>query len=245
MRQPHPDHPRIRGEHRLAETPHPTSSGSSPHTRGARRRGAARPGRRRIIPAYAGSTSTASAIAFQTADHPRIRGEHATSSASPGLIPGSSPHTRGAPDRYRWKIPTKRIIPAYAGSTTGALDASHYAAGSSPHTRGARRHSRGARRGSWIIPAYAGSTIATCFLRSPNSDHPRIRGEHSICGRRRPRSWGSSPHTRGAQPFYFAFRVMMGIIPAYAGSTSWRLTDAMVEGDHPRIRGEHTMSTTP
>ena len=50
------DHPRIRGEH-LENVVHGAHRlGSSPHTRGARRRGAAPCGRRRIIPAYAGST---------------------------------------------------------------------------------------------------------------------------------------------------------------------------------------------
>ena len=50
-------------------------------------------------------------------DHPRIRGEHATSSASPGLIPGSSPHTRGAQPGQQIRLDLTRIIPAYAGST--------------------------------------------------------------------------------------------------------------------------------
>ena len=51
--------------------------------------------------------------------------------------------------------------------------------------------------------------------------------------------YGSSPHTRGAQADNIGATARQRIIPAYAGSTSWRLTDAMVEGDHPRIRGEH------
>ena len=71
------DHPRIRGEHRLAGPPHQTTPGSSPHTRGARS-WRWHPGPcRRIIPAYAGSTP-----------------------GRPGRRPrggGSSPHTRGAP----------------------------------------------------------------------------------------------------------------------------------------------------
>ena len=50
------DHPRIRGEHGAPAPAAAEGSGSSPHTRGARR-GSNRPPRyRRIIPAYAGST---------------------------------------------------------------------------------------------------------------------------------------------------------------------------------------------
>ena len=50
------DHPRIRGEHAVDVGPNRRRRGSSPHTRGARLRGARRHQERRIIPAYAGST---------------------------------------------------------------------------------------------------------------------------------------------------------------------------------------------
>ena len=70
------DHPRIRGEH---PSPWPAShhaEGSSPHTRGARKKRRKTPGRKRIIPAYAGSTNTAHTKGPTPPDHPRIRGEH-------------------------------------------------------------------------------------------------------------------------------------------------------------------------
>ena len=51
------DHPRIRGEHRRADVQVSAPSGSSPHTRGARRNIRRGRRRRRIIPAYAGSTA--------------------------------------------------------------------------------------------------------------------------------------------------------------------------------------------
>ena len=50
-------------------------------------------------------------------DHPRIRGEHVTTFSAMDSPPGSSPHTRGALDRYGVTCPIARIIPAYAGST--------------------------------------------------------------------------------------------------------------------------------
>ena len=152
------DHPRIRGEHPGVESRRRFLGGSSPHTRGARR--AAQPKRQfhGIIPAYAGSTSPASAASSAVLDHPRIRGEH----SRPG-----APRPGGG-----------RIIPAYAGSTAhrasdAALMADHprirgehrrsrrpsrLAEGSSPHTRGAPRSTRRHPRRSGIIPAYAGST---------------------------------------------------------------------------------------
>ena len=70
------DHPRIRGEHAERHNPRGNFTGSSPHTRGAplRRRPARH--RRRIIPAYAGSTPGRRGRRPSGWDHPRIRGEH-------------------------------------------------------------------------------------------------------------------------------------------------------------------------
>jgi len=75
-RTPRSDHPRIRGEHLTKAGSARVRVGSSPHTRGALLHHQQRRDRRRIIPAYAGST-------------------HQPASADP-LGDGSSPHTRGA-----------------------------------------------------------------------------------------------------------------------------------------------------
>ena len=119
----------------------PDHPGSSPHTRGApalRSVHGRRPG---IIPAYAGSTVEPSEMLTAQKDHPRIRGEHYVNSVYPALAAGSSPHTRGAPRRpglatgcgpdhprirgehvhaERHSVRIIGIIPAYAGSTSGA-----------------------------------------------------------------------------------------------------------------------------
>ena len=71
------------------------------------------------------------------------------------------------------------IIPAYAGSTKAPIVASKLLTGSSPHTRGAPLT---VVRSSYAV-----------------SDHPRIRGEHSVLAQ-----------VDGGDD---------GIIPAYAGST--------------------------
>ena len=71
---------------------------------------------------------------------------------------------------------------------------------------------------------------------------PRIRGEHeSSTSRSRP-SPGSSPHTRGALGILLAIFIQLGIIPAYAGSTSTNSWRGRSSTDHPRIRGEHPES---
>ena len=50
---------------------------------------------------------------------------------------------------------------------------------------------------------------------------------------------GSSPHTRGARPWRAQTTPCVGIIPAYAGSTSIGVMAPARISDHPRIRGEH------
>ena len=177
-RRRHADHPRIRGEHRRHPICHARQQGSSPHTRGAPRRGAVPWRQPRIIPAYAGSTELRESSGCLGQDHPRIRGEHVFEKVLGEVGQGSSPHTRGARCRARRRVVALRIIPAYAGSTRRrgcrrrrradhprirgehvcALRASVLILGSSPHTRGARGPGRRGAGGARIIPAYAGST---------------------------------------------------------------------------------------
>ena len=233
------DHPRIRGEHcRSISTPW-RKPGSSPHTRGARRRPEQPAPERGIIPAYAGSTRFWCHRRPRGRDHPRIRGEHGSPLPLGVGSLGSSPHTRGARRCSSTRSGAFWIIPAYAGSTGGFLSRSAFPedhprirgehitragrlrppCGSSPHTRGApdRRQARQPRHG--IIPAYAGSTRMNSSKMRVPTDHPRIRGEHL----RVPLSihcfLGSSPHTRGAPGRRLALVLRIGIIPAYAGST--------------------------
>ncbi len=54
---------------------------------------------------------------------------------------------------------------------------------------------------------------------------------------------GSSPHTRGALGYPDLLLPQVGIIPAYAGSTIRCRTSPARWWDHPRIRGEHVIST--
>ena len=136
--------------------------------------------RKRIIPAYAGSTSEATSRLPTKPDHPRIRGEHPTGDLHVGLQIGSSPHTRGAPARHPLAAGDARIIPAYAGSTLGGDVEVADEAGSSPHTRGALLRPFKISQRYGIIPAYAGSTGSPASTRATARDHPRIRGEHGI-----------------------------------------------------------------
>ena len=235
------DHPRIRGEHRMARTPHQEQHG--------------------IIPAYAGSTPSARDWPSPRGDHPRIRGEHVATVRGLAWPRGSSPHTRGALLTRIVDAEHAGIIPAYAGSTSPSECISVFMSdhprirgehtrpmpgraappGSSPHTRGAQPSASPSTAPPRIIPAYAGSTGSCPPARPSPADHPRIRGEHLAGLGRVIGGVGSSPHTRGARTSSWSPRSKTRIIPAYAGSTLASSHFADSTWDHPRIRGEHTL----
>ena len=166
--------------------------------RGARRRTHRVHGRSGIIPAYAGSTGEADANRVLNEDHPRVCGEHARTTRTLSFLKGSSPRMRGAPQTSQRGRSSRRIIPAYAGSTIRSLLAwglhedhprvcgEHVLGlgvgvmplGSSPRMRGARGLWAGPRRSGRIIPAYAGSTLSAVGRLSPTRDHPRVCEEH-------------------------------------------------------------------
>ena len=73
------DHPRMCGEHLMVEGVYIATAGSSPHVRGAQhsRYRPTRPAG--IIPACAGSTYEKLTILGMNRDHPRMCGEHTSS----------------------------------------------------------------------------------------------------------------------------------------------------------------------
>ena len=233
------DHPRMRGEHRLACSMPIERQGSSPHARGARGVVQHVEVRAGIIPACAGSTCRLPRTSRSGRDHPRMRGEHNDELVRTVLVPGSSPHARGA----LWYQPlpgvSPGIIPACAGSTALRLRRVEVARdhprmrgehatdylfarvpmGSSPHARGAPLGTGAVLRQLGIIPACAGSTVLSRSISCSEKDHPRMRGEHSRAVFAAARHPGSSPHARGA---------LYG--PTGNGDAA---------RDHPRMRGEH------
>ena len=111
------DHPRIRGEHFDRIYNGVDWGGSPPHTRGTQTVShdvLQSPG---ITPAYAGNTRFLTAKRAWFWDHPRIRGEHATTAQKKTFIAGSPPHTRGTPKIACVSVPEFGITPAYAGNT--------------------------------------------------------------------------------------------------------------------------------
>ena len=179
-------------------------------------------------------------------------------------VPGSSPRMRGTLDNHHVNVEHGGIIPAYAGNTVvcerlaaAAWDhprvcGEHRTAvaervenqGSSPRMRGthAARVLPGHRPG--IIPAYAGNTYV--YPRNPlrRGDHPRVCGEHKGQAAIGPSPMGSSPRMRGTRAVRFRPSSRLGIIPAYAGNTSWPESKLTLLRDHPRVCGEHINRTS-
>ena len=193
----------------------------------------------RLIPAYAGSTTSYPTRNPRGAAHPRLRGEHERCLPFKGVHGGSSPLTPGAL-MVRWVGRcSSRLIPAYAGSTPCVLSPPPYSRahprlrgehnarmaakgldkGSSPLTRGAQGIEPRTHWLGGLIPAYAGSTPYLRICETLQWAHPRLRGEHSVGDASSHIGRGSSPLTRGAPGFASNVPSATGLIPAYAGST--------------------------
>ncbi len=152
---------------------------------------------------------------------------------------GSPPLTRGPRRRKRGRRRTNRITPAYAGTTRpGAAPAGrrrdhprlrgdHHPAdafpvdlpGSPPLTRGPRRPRRQGPADRGITPAYAGTTRRAVAGTKFCTDHPRLRGDHASIAPIVIARAGSPPLTRGPLCQIQVFLRVIGITPAYAGTT--------------------------
>ena len=188
-------------------------------------------------------------------------GEHFIISARGLGKTGSSPHVRGAPERFEAFARAVGIIPACAGSTTSighnwtgmwdhprmcgehriCCQSCKISTGSSPHVRGALVQDFLQGLSTGIIPACAGSTVSWRIRRPPCRDHPRMCGEHNRGSSFGQSHKGSSPHVRGARQACDDALQESGIIPACAGSTTVGKTKLLFIWDHPRMCGEHEL----
>ena len=114
-----PDHPRSRGEYRVAPILRFVFPGSSPLSRGILAKRSTSILSIRIIPALAGNTiSLLTGILFYQ-DHPRSRGEYESHYTVVPSAYGSSPLSRGIHNVMDADTVKQRIIPALAGNTLG------------------------------------------------------------------------------------------------------------------------------
>ena len=115
--------------------------------------------------------------------------------------------------------------------------------GSSPRGRGAHPASCRDKFLLRIIPAWAGSTPGAASTHPRTQDHPRVGGEHFYELLNLIRGDGSSPRGRGAQLEQRSTATSLGIIPAWAGSTTRDWRAGWVPADHPRVGGEHCVAS--
>ena len=128
-------HPRSRGENPELWSASILENGSSPLTRGKLTHGDASAKQIRLIPAHAGKTSGVPFCAMGASAHPRSRGENRLRCVWAMAVVGSSPLTRGKPTVLRLCRGGRRLIPAHAGKTKGALQYARHTA-AHPRSRG-------------------------------------------------------------------------------------------------------------
>ena len=244
--------------HSSAATPGATI-GSAPRARGTRR--GREPGgqRRRISPACAGNTAPSGRSLSSMSDQPRVRGEHVSSRSIRSPLLGSAPRARGTQQDRRRPGVSVRISPACAGNTQSApsrrprsadqprVRGEHISsrarstpvAGSAPRARGTRTARMPRPPRDCISPACAGNTPCLTILCDVHSDQPRVRGEHPIARTPTDNVYGSAPRARGTLSSHRELRSSYRISPACAENTFRRSIALDVQGDQPRVRGEH------
>ncbi len=237
-------HPRAGGDHVLAHAVAAVLTGSSPRGRGPPHDRAPGVGRRRLIPARAGTTSSKP----EPTDDDR----------------GSSPRGRGPREPVAGHLGPDGLIPARAGTTetkwtTSSGQTAHPRAGgdhdllsgggktfkgSSPRGRGPLRLP-GAHRGSGgLIPARAGTTCGSPRRPAVRRAHPRAGGDHSGYTFHQLRHRGSSPRGRGPLGLTGRIPGNLGLIPARAGTTPSPTPSTRSRRAHPRAGGDHWVPVT-
>ena len=241
------------GEHSQYCASAHTPAGSSPRGRGTLDCGGRSHSGRRFIPAWAGNTTDPSPGLPACAVHPRVGGEHRSAHRRPLSSSGSSPRGRGTLHGPILRAVPQRFIPAWAGNTPTVWRSTsdspvhprvggehpvfdHMTAitsGSSPRGRGTRA----------IQCSLSGSCTSPGAQRSRTTVHPRVGGEHSVDVGFRRQVGGSSPRGRGTHDPGPLERIRQRFIPAWAGNTRSRPRYAESRPVHPRVGGEHRISS--
>ena len=93
-----------------------------------------------------------------------------------------------------------------------------------------------------ITPAYAGTTESDFLIIDLQRDHPRLRGNYVLWKILDKLLKGSPPLTRELRAKHADIFSVLGITPAYAGTTNVFLARDFFNRDHPRLRGNYMIS---
>ena len=187
-----------------------------------------------------------------------MRGEKSKNLCFIQWCSGSSPHARGKVRAAGTTGRPHRIIPACAGKSLRRVGPASICrdhprmrgekkihatqkpikVGSSPHARGKEDSLISGAKTVRIIPACAGKRPNRSANSHLSQDHPRMRGEKSICSFVVSSTPGSSPHARGKGSVQKWEKSKLRIIPACAGKSSTVATGVRDLQDHPRMRGD-------
>jgi len=135
--------------------------------------------------------------------------------------------------------------PRPRGEGSAARSVHSPSAGSSPPTRGRVGRPVGPLPVRRIIPAHAGKGQPANPLDALPSDHPRPRGEGEATHADPGSAIGSSPPTRGRGQLDRDEGSDQRIIPAHAGKGLLRGVSTWSTTDHPRPRGEGSLTPFP
>ena len=215
--------------------------------------------REQLIPARAGKTSPNRGATRKIGAHRRMGGENHVGERSGRLCSGSSPRGRGKLPYPRRARAGPRLIPAWAGKTSGSGSGSAVAgahprmggenfalgaggldaSGSSPHRRGKRVECGDEPCGRGLIPAWTGKTSRASTWPTAGASHPRVDGENLMRWHVSGPATGLSPRGRGKRTNSHDHKTDWGLIPARAGKTRMpRRTHSRLTA-HPRAGGEN------
>ena len=233
-------HPRLRGELICETGKYSLEDGSSPLTRGTQLAIRQRERGRRFIPAYAGNSRVRESLLFDSAVHPRLRGELKVKVKKVFILLGSSPLTRGTHQSIDEVRVNARFIPAYAGNSVCVRHQRPFTT-VHPRLRGELFRFDIANRDTLrFIPAYAGNSEWRLRSRLLQPVHPRLRGELIQQTDDENSTGGSSPLTRGTRNAVALIVFFARFIPAYAGNSSPGIGGILaVIGSSPLTRGTH------
>ena len=171
----------------------------------------------RITPADAGTRAVKRTFCFSFRDHPRGCGDKCQVRERSYLQQGSPPRMRGQVSIYLSVTIWSGITPADAGTSVICSKQPRLA---------------------WDHPRGCGDKMVCSFFCVCLTDHPRGCGDKLSLVRYCPAVVGSPPRMRGQEYYRTEQRLLYGITPADAGTSSYHWAGRNLMGDHPRGCGD-------
>ena len=257
------DHPRSRGENASWGGIECGHTGPPPLARGERRRRSRRTPGTGTTPARAGRTNCGRSSWAAWWDHPRSRGENtpftpaAYSGSGPpplargepatmarrGLCCRTTPARAGRTSRRMWLACARRDHPRSRGENDAPLRCYTWATGPPPLARGEPPATTPRVTRRRTTPARAGRTLRFSSSRRMARDHPRSRGENHRCQSGFQNGRGPPPLARGERRRRLRPLPSGRTTPARAGRTRIGPQSPVSGRDHPRSRGEDSISS--